>query len=126
MNISELQTMLREIGYSDARTLMKSLANRCDLDERITRMSAPDVIAKGTLPAWSGYSPESVSLVSDVESSLTDIRMTRMEIDDALHALAVLAGNYDDSVRDGRQTYSVGGVMPPLTSAAHEIRRGAL
>lgn len=89
MNISELQTILREIGYSDARALMKSL-------------------------------------VSGVESSLTDIRMTRMEIDDALHALAVLAGNYDDSVRDGRQTYSVGGVMPQLTAAAHDIRRGAL
>jgi hypothetical protein len=126
MNISELQTMLCDLGYAEARNLLKSLAIGCSADERITRMSAPDVIEKGRLPTWSAYSPASVSLAVGVESSITATRLTRLEIDDALHALAVLAGNYDDGVREGRQTYSVDGVMPTLTSAAHEIRRGAL
>lgn len=83
MSISELQTMLRDLGLAGARTRLKARASRVAMDERL-------------------------------------------EIDDALRALSVLAGNYDDSVRDGRKTYSVDGVMPPLTSAAHEVRRAAL
>lgn len=126
MKICELQTMLQEVGYNESRNRLKALADRGAMDERITRLSAQDVIEKGRLPMWAGYSPESVSFFTDVDSSVTAIRFSRLEIDDALHALAVLAGKYDDSVSCGRETYSVDGVMPPLTSAAHAIRTAAL
>lgn len=128
INLEYLIDLLATRGYRDGRRMVVEIARSENLERRVVRRGAPDVVAKGRVPAHAiGAGLDSAYSMSSVQRNnerCADAAASSAE--DAAHAFCVLAGTYDTQVSAGRATMTVGGEMPALTAAANAYRKAQL